>query len=368
MSHAAQRSVWSHIGEVASLFATPLRPSHYVELVNPLWTTHNLQALVEKVWDETKDSRTLTLRPGRGWRAHRAGQHVRVGAVIEGERHTRTYSVSSSPDTDDGCVTITVKAIEGGRVSRHLIRNVKVGDYLPIGLPQGDFTLPEAMPVRPLFITAGSGITPVMSMLRTYVARGNMPDVEHIHYAPHEYDVIFGQELRQMAAEREQYHLHSVFTRALGAEKSHESHFSAAQLDELCPDWREREVWACGPQELVDAVQEHYSAAGLLRSVNVERFHAALAEIPKDAEGGQVRFARSNCEITADGRTPLLRMAESAGLNPPHGCRMGICHSCDTTLVSGRVRDLRTGALIEEPGQKVQVCVCAAAGDVALEL
>src|SRR5262245_58486857 len=184
-------SLLSRLVDVVSLVATPLRPSHYLELVNPLWTTHKLQARVEKVWDETKDARTLTLRPGRNWRAHRAGQHVRVGVPIGGMHHTRTYSISSSPDRDDDCITITVKAIPGGRMSQHLVRHIEPGAYLPIGLPQGDFVLPEAVPVRPLFITAGSGITPVMSMLRTYAIRGNMPDAAHIHYAPHSRDVIF---------------------------------------------------------------------------------------------------------------------------------------------------------------------------------
>src|SRR6266481_5606170 len=190
MRPTESRSLWSRIVEVASLVATPLRPSHYLELVNPLWTTHKLQARVEKVWDETKDSRTLTLRPGRGWRSHRAGQFVRVGVPIGGMRHTRTYSISSSPDASDECITITVKAIEGGRVSRFLVRHLRPGAYLPLGLPQGEFVVPYAMPVRPLFVTAGSGITPVMSMLRTYFLRGNLPDVVHIHYAPHAYDVI----------------------------------------------------------------------------------------------------------------------------------------------------------------------------------
>src|SRR5207237_7775124 len=152
------------------MFAWPLRTSHYLELVNPLWATHKLQARVVAVWDETSTARTLTLRPGRNWRRHRAGQHVRIGVPIGGMHHTRTYSISSPPERDDECIAITVKAAAGGRVSSHLVRNVDPGTYLPLGLPQGDFVLPDAVPVLPLFITAGSGITPVMSMLRSHAA------------------------------------------------------------------------------------------------------------------------------------------------------------------------------------------------------
>jgi stearoyl-CoA 9-desaturase NADPH oxidoreductase len=360
-------SLLSRLADIAGLIATPLRPSHYLELVNPLWTTHTLQARVEKVWDETRDSRTLTLRPGRNWRAHRAGQHVRLGVPIDGMQYTRTYSLSSSPDRADGCITVTVKAITDGRMSHHLVRKLEAGTYLPLGLPQGDFVLPDATPVRPLFITAGSGITPVMSMLRTYVLRRNMPDVVHVHYAPHHYDVIFGGELREIVEAHPSYRLRPVYTRELGDARVDDRHFCAEQLEELCPDWSTRDVWACGPQGLLDSVEAHFTAAGRGSALHTERFRAALAAVPDGAAGGRVRFAGSAREVDADGTTNLLRVAEDAGLNPPHGCRMGICHSCDVTLVSGSVRDLRTNRLVDA-GSTIQICVCAAAGDVEVAL
>jgi stearoyl-CoA 9-desaturase NADPH oxidoreductase len=356
--------------QVVDLFATPLTASHYVELVNPLWSSRRLQARVEDVWDETSDARTLTLKPGRNWRAHRAGQHIRVGVPIAGAHFTRTYSISSSPERRDGRITITVKVLDGGRMSGHLVRTLRVGAYLPIGLPQGDFRLPEAMPMRPLFITGGSGITPVMSMLRTYAAVGNIPDVEHIHYAPHEYDVIFGGELRQLEDRyASHYHYHPVYTRELG-EQSTDRHFSLEQLEELCPDWRQREIWACGPQSLLQDVEDCATEAGRARHLHLERFRAQLAPLGADATGGTVIFQHDGKAVTvdADGSTPLLRVAEDAGLNPPHGCRMGICHTCDIPLLAGQVRDLRTGTIGGEPGQRIQTCISAAAGPAELQL
>ncbi len=369
MESGAPRSPLSRIASVVDMFAYPLRHSHYLELVNPLWTNHVLQARVESVWDETADTRTLTLRTGRGWRSHRAGQFVRVGVPIGGMRHTRTYSISSPPERDDGCITITVKAIAGGRVSHHLVRNLQPGSFLPLGEPQGEFIMPQAVPVRPLFITAGSGITPVMSMLRSFALEfDTLPDMVHLHYAPHAYDVIFGHELRQLAATQPHYRLHLVHTRELGETTSRQRYFSAAQLHHFCPDWREREVWACGPASLLAALETHWQQAGLAERLRVERFRAKLAELPVGAAGGHVRFANSNLEVEASGTANLLRVAEDAGLNPPHGCRMGICHGCDARLLAGCVRDLRTGALLAEEGEQVQICVCAAAGDVELAL
>jgi ferredoxin-NADP reductase len=372
-SVAVTDRVRSLVTNVVNMFATPLQASHYVELVNPLWSSHKLQARVEEVWDETANARTITLRPGRNWRRHRAGQHMRVGVPIEGKRFTRTYSISSSPERRDGCITITVKVLDGGRMSGHLVRNLKVGSYLPIGLPQGEFTVHEAVPSRPLFITAGSGITPVMSMLRTWLLVGNMPDVVHIHYAPHRYDVIFGAELERLAETNRRYRFESVLTRD-GTETDdgdgNANHFCTEQLDALCPDWAEREVWACGPQSLLTAVEEHWGAAGNGRAVHLERFRAELAEIDPEAKGGTATFHSGADEVSAeaDATTPLLRVAEDAGLNPAHGCRMGICHTCDVPLVAGAVRDLRTGELINEEGQLVQICISAAAGNCAVAL
>lgn len=368
MDSQPSRSLFDRITAVTDLFAWPLRTSHYLELVNPLWTTHALQARVEKVWDETKDARTLTLRPGLNWRGHRPGQHLRVGVPIGGMHYTRTYSISSPPEREDGCITVTVKAINGGRMSHHLVRAIKPGAYLPLGLPQGDFYLPDAQPVKPLFITAGSGITPVMSMLRSLIAQERLPDAVHLHYAPHTYDVIFGNELREMAARHPRYKLHLAFTREPGENESRKRHFNLQQLQEVAPDWREREVYGCGPQGLLDALETHWQDADLSRHLHVERFRAPLAKLPDGVTGGRVRFSKSDVGAEADGVTPLLRVAEDAGLNPPHGCRMGICHTCPATLLAGCVRDLRTGVIHNEAGQKVLICISAAAGDCELEI
>lgn len=346
-----------------NLFTTPLKVSHYLELVKPLWSSHKLQARVVDVWDETKNARTITLRPGRIWRRHRAGQHIRVGVPIDGKHYTRTYSISSSPERPDFCITITVKAMEGGRMSTHLVRHLRKGAYLPISLPQGEFVLPYAMPVRPLFITAGSGITPVMSMLRDYVAVGNMPDIVHLHYAPHAYDVIFGKELQEIAERYPLYHYHPIYTRVLGEASSQSNHFSEAQLQSLCPDWAKREVWASGPQSLLSAVESHFRSRGREKQLHVERFRAPVAPLTGEVHGGKASFLKEGKTVSADGRTPLLRVMEDAGMNPPHGCRMGLCHTCDIPLKSGSVRDLRSGEILSEPGSLIQICVCAAAGD-----
>jgi len=361
---ATSSTTRARLRRVVRLFATPLQPSHYLELFNPLWATHALRARVERVQAETAEARTLTLRPGRGWRQHRPGQYVALGVTIDGVRQTRTYSITSAPHAADGCFRITVKAIAGGRVSRFLVRDLQPGAVVALGQPQGDFVLPDAAPAGLLFITAGSGITPVMSMLRDAAARGAVPDAVHLHYAPAATEVIFADELRRLREREARYRLHLAYTRNAATASRH---FSAAQLGGICPDWRAREVWACGPPALLAAIEAHWAAAGLGQRLHIERFVTPRAVATPPGVGGTVRFAASRRAAQGDAHTPLLHVAEGIGLSPPYGCRMGICHTCDTPLLAGCVRDLRNGAVLSA-GQKVQLCVCAAAGDVDLAL
>lgn len=382
----------SRLEGVADLFAWPLRVSHYLELLNPLWSTHTTWARVVALHDETADARTIVLRPGRGFATYRAGQFVPVTITIDGRRHLRTYSISSAPEAPPrrGCIAITVKHVPGGLVSEHLVRRLRLGDYVALGEPQGEFVLPDAAAnardadasaTRPLLLlSAGSGVTPIMSMLRSLAARGGIDDVVHVHWAPSRADAIFARELEALAARHPGYRLTVVTTRdgvrdgstngAVAAiARTSARHFDAASLDALCSDWRERDAYACGPRALLDAVSDHWSSNPQLASrLRIERFQPALAPMTGDEAGGRVCFRRSGLTLDVGGAESLLDAAENAGLRPKHGCRMGICHSCTVTLRAGRVRDLRDGRVVDQPGARVQICVSAPAGGCEVEL
>ncbi|MEO7109966.1 MAG: ferredoxin reductase [Polyangiaceae bacterium] len=364
------RKLWSQVSEqvadVAGLVATPLSPTHYLELVRPLASTRTHYARVESIRYETMDTRTLTLRTGRGWVKHRAGQYVTVGVPVKGRITTRTYSVSSAPERDDGCITITVKLVPNGKASSALFREVKPGDHLAIGLAKGDFTVPET-PVEPqLFVTGGSGITPVMSMLRSFAIRNEMPDVVHVHYAPTERDIIFADELTRIAADHPSYRPIFLTTREGRSGKSHR--FDRASLHREVPDWSNRETYACGPATLLEAIEACFTEQNATDQLHVERFRPKLAKVDPNAQGGFVRFGLSKKTVEANAQTSLLEAAERVGVVAPHGCRIGICHSCDVIMKTGCVRDMRTGEMISEAGARVQLCVCAAAGDVEVNV
>lgn len=360
-THARRESGFVRL---AALLATPLIPDDYIELVNPLWTRETLRARVEAVIPETADSASLVLKPSLRWQGHRAGQFLRVGVDIEGVRHWRCYSISSAPERADGRITITVKAVEGGRVSNHLVRELQAGAVLELAAAEGEFVQPPSHGDPLLMITGGSGLTPVMSQLRSAAARGAMPECTLVHYAPTAEDCLFRDELRSLASQHPQLKLHLVYTR--GGAKA--AHFQAAELAALCPDWQSRRVYACGPAALLTSVEALWAEAGLAEQLIVERFRPALAPVNAGATGGALSFVASAREATSDGQTSILETAEQAGLAPAHGCRMGIRHGCTARLICGQVRDLRSGQLFGETDDLIQICVCAPAGDVQIDL
>jgi stearoyl-CoA 9-desaturase NADPH oxidoreductase len=341
----------------ASWLTTPLLPEDIIGLVHPLWSGRQLRGLVIDVRPEGSDAATLVVRPGRQWRRHRAGQWARVGVEIDGRRHWRRFSLTGSAEGPARTITFTVKA--GGFVSDHLVHATAPGDVLFLDAPQGDFVLPDH-PEPLLMITAGSGITPVMAMLRTLADRDELRDVVLIHSAREETGASFVPELRRLAAR------YPGFTLVLRTTAT-QGRLDLSAIPTLCPDWARRHAYVCGPTAMIDMALLRWAEAGCSDRLTVERFRPALAA-DADARGGQVTFARTGRAARAPGDRPLLDVGEEAGVMMPSGCRMGICFTCVGRLDSGRVRDLRTGTVHGEEGDLVQTCVSAAAGPVSLDL
>ncbi|WP_369830372.1 ferredoxin reductase [Mycobacterium sp. E2327] len=353
---------WHALRKLAARITTPLLPDDYLHLANPLWSARELRGRVLEVRRETEDSATLVIKPGWGFSFdYQPGQYIGIGLLVDGRWRWRSYSLTSSPAETSGSprtVTITVKAMPEGFLSTHLVAGVEPGTIVRLAAPQGNFVLPDPAPSSILFLTAGSGITPVMSMLRTLVRRNQIGDITHLHSAPTESDVMFRAELAALAANQPGYRLQVRETRKQGR-------LDLAALDQQVADWRERQTWACGPEGMLNQAQKVWSAAGIGDRLHLERF--AVSKAAPAGAGGTVTFARSGRAVAADGATPLMDAGEGAGVQMPFGCRMGICQSCVVSLVDGHVRDLRTGAE-HEPGTRIQTCVSAASGDCVLDI
>src|SRR6201989_905363 len=160
---------------------TPLLPDDYLELINPLWSTQELRGRIERVQRETDDAVTVFIRPGWEWPGHEPGQYLRIGCVVDGVHHWRAYSLTTDPGRPDGLIGITPKLVEAGKVTPYLVHGARPGDIVRLGGVEGTFVLPAPPPRQLLFISAGSGITPIMSMLRALERSEALRDVVHIH-------------------------------------------------------------------------------------------------------------------------------------------------------------------------------------------
>jgi stearoyl-CoA 9-desaturase NADPH oxidoreductase len=349
--------------KLVEALATPHGIDRYLELVHPMLTVRELRAVVTDADRSCADSVTLTLRPTRQWRGFRAGQFVQVAVDVDGVRYTRCYSPSCSQYRSDGRIELTVKAHAQGVVSQYLDAAARPGLVIGLSQADGSFRLPQPRPAQVLLISGGSGITPVLSMLRTLVDEGHDGEAAFLHFARTEADWLYEPELRALAARHPRLRTRYETTRGTEPRR-----LDAAALRAVMPGPSRATAAACGPPSLVDAAAEVWAqVGGDPRRLLTETFTPPRVLVTGGAASGRLRFVRS--DRTAEiGEGTLLEQAEAAGLSPAFGCRMGICHTCTCRKAAGAVRNLRTGEVSDEENEDIQLCISAPAGDVALEL
>ena len=344
--------------------AGPHGLDRYLEQISPTLVIGECRAEIVAVERGSEDSVTLSLRANRAWRGLRAGQFVQVAVEIDGVRHTRCYS-PASPEGSGRELEITVKRHPDGLVSNFLVDHARPGMVLGLSQADGDFHLPEKRPDSILLIGGGSGITPLMAILRTLCAEGHAGPVALIQYAPDPERTIYREELDRLAAANPNFTLTRSYTRAPGAGEL-DGHFSPTHLPQTDPDFTAAETFACGPPALLDAVRGTW-ANGLEQRLHVESFLPPTL-LPADEPGtGSIRFAGSDLEIENSGAS-ILEQAEQAGVPAESGCRMGICHTCTCRKLSGSVKNLLTGEVSATPDEEIQLCVSAPLSDLVIDL
>ncbi|MCI4673908.1 ferredoxin reductase [Candidatus Mycolicibacterium alkanivorans] len=334
---------------LVDLLTGPHGVDRYTELVDRTWTA-DARAKVVDVHRSTPRSVTLVLEPNAAVVGHRAGQHVNLTVEIDGRRYTRCYSLGNAEGSP--LLESTIGRHDGGLVSEHLYRHARPGMVVGLSTPAGEFVLPEQRPRRILFVSGGSGITPVMSMLRTLAGEDYDGEIAFVHYARTPDDACYRGELAAMPVR-----VLRGYTRSPGGELT--GYFDAAHLAAALPD--PDAVFVCGPPALAESVRQ------VCANVRSESFVPTPFVVPDSPSGGRITFRDSGIETSDDGR-PLLEQAEAAGLTPKSGCRMGICHTCTRRKHRGAVRNLTTGAVSTADQEDVQICVSVPVGDVELAL
>ena len=273
---------------VVAALTSPHGVDRYLEQVNPMWAAHEVRARVVDVRREVDvpghpPVATITLQPTSTWRGHRAGQHVQLGVEVDGARRTTRVFTISSPDSRPGDrFTVTLRANPDGVVSKYLVERAQPGTMVHLSQAEGDFVLPDQVPEHVLFISGGSGITPVMSMLRSLQRRTHRGRVTFLHYAQSPAHQIFADELDEIRRSG-----HGIDVHLLHPELG-DPNLSPAYLERLVPGYRDVPTWACGPAPMIEAVQAAYDGAGAPR-----RVLQAAAHLRRHAAEGEVAFSRT---------------------------------------------------------------------------
>ena len=351
--------------QLLDALTAPHGTDRYLEILRPTWSRNDPRAEIVAVERRGTGSVTLRLRPNASWGGFRAGQFIRVGIEIGGVRETRCYSPACSEHAK-GEIEITVRAHPEGPVSNHLHEHARPGMFVELSDADGDFVLPANRPERLLLISGGSGITPVISMLRTLRDEGHEGEIVFLHYSPSLATTSYDAELAAIAGPRPNVRIVHAHTRTPGSAEL-DGHLTRAHLEHAIGDHSTADAYVCGPPALIEAVRAIYLDDGLADRLHVESFLPPTLAIATDAAEGTISFAESGTAVANDGRT-LLEQAEAAGLSPEFGCRMGICHTCTCKKTAGAVRNALTGEVSDAEDEDIQICVSVPVNDIELQL
>ena len=350
----------------AGTLTSPHTIDHYLEQIHPMLTVDEVRARVVKVVHETGDASTVVLRPNGAWRGFVPGQHVQFGIEVDGKRRVRVFSVSSSQANRDGTFSVSVKAHPDGYVSQFLHRELTPRTIVHLSQAEGEFVLPDELPDHVLMLSGGSGITPVMSMIRTLRDRKHQGEVTFLHYARSRDDEMFTEELDQLADETG-FRIERVYTRVPAEVAELQGRFHIDHLKHLGVDASDTLTYVCGPAGLIASVRDTYDELGAGDQLRAEYFKVPKVDLDAADATGTLTFDASGRTADNSGAT-ILEQAEAAGLKPAYGCRMGVCNTCAVKKLHGAARHVVSGEVQADTDQTLKVCVHVPVGDVSVAL
>jgi ferredoxin-NADP reductase len=346
----------------------------------PRWDSETEEELVCcAITDETHDVKTFTFRTPSGSLFHYApGQFLTLELEIDGTPINRCYTIASAP-TRPHTVSITVKRHPTGPVSNWLHDHLKVGERVRVLPPAGEFTCANFPAKKYLFMSAGSGITPLMSMVRTHVDLADDRDIVFLHSARTPDDIIFENELQGIAYSRQNFRTYFICEK-IGMRRDWNGvtgFLSLGLLQLSTPDFLEREVFICGPEPYMKSVEGMLTDAGFpmdhfhLESFSFETLQetqaaeeaaeleqAEEAAAAPDIQMYSVQFQRSRREITCVSTQSVLDAARQASVRLPSSCTQGMCGTCKAKLISGQVHMEHKGGIRQREIDQGYVLLC----------
>lgn len=327
---------------------------------------------------ESPDCATIAFRaPSGAWFDYQPGQFLTLDLPVPGGPLQRTYTISSSPSRPLS-ISITVKAQSGSIGTRWVLDHLKPGMRVKAHGPSGQFTFLRHPARKYLFISAGSGITPLMSMTTWAWDSGEMPDIAFVHAARRPSDIIFRERLEQFANRVPGLQLRLTVEEPdpFRFWPGYHGRLNQIMLGLMAPDYLEREVFCCGPEPFMRAVRDMLGSLGFdMAHYHEESFAApTMTEVPVEtvapAAFSEVSFAVSGKSVACNGTDTILSVAKQAGLNIPSSCNFGLCGTCKVRKVSGEVAMVHNGGISEEEIAEGYILACCARpqGAVVMDL
>ena len=352
---------------------------------------HHFYSLkVKDVRRESPDALSLVFEPHPAFREYKAGQFLTIKARVEGEEIRRAYSLCSSPLKSEDCC-ITVKKVEGGKMSSWLVNNTNPGMMLEVMPPLGSFVYhPHSSKKRWFMLfAAGSGITPIFSILKTVLLAEPQSFISLLFGNRCQEDIIYREELQKLVdaypSRLKVIHVLSQPSENWFGERGRIDEQKIMQLiEDLKPvsPFEETQVFMCGPSGMMDSITPVLLSQGVKQDcLHRERFSKPVEEIMAESEkemsdeGTDTRFRilldGKWFEFTAPRKTSILDAALDAGLDMPYSCQSGLCTACRGKCTSGKVRMEESDGLSDEELQEGYVLTCvghAASPEVEIQI
>jgi ferredoxin-NADP reductase len=325
---------------------------------NPLWSITRTQAKVLRIESECAGVFSLYLKPNRLFKGFKAGQHIALELDVDGKRKSRTFSISNAPQAN-GVIRLTIKINPNGWASK-AASQLKPGQIVGISQASGVF-VPAISEQPVLLIAAGSGITPIMSMLLHWSKQIQKPNAILLMSFRTAEHMIFSKELETLAQQWPELVIIPHFSQQSG-------HLFAEQLPTLVADYTDRMTYLCGPTGLMDGFSDWYKEHNLNQNLKKEQFGQWQFFVDEDAESFSIFHNPQQANFAALRGQSILEAAEASGLKPTNGCRRGICMTCQCKKKSGVVHNHLTNQASSDGEEWIQLCISTPLSNIQLDL
>jgi len=355
--HVVEKMKTSPLSSLADTVIDQHAGNFWLQKFNSLWSINQALGKIVQKENSAQNMMSLTIQVNRHFKMGQAGQHHPIFVEVNGVRYERSYSLTQ---LDAQHVLLSVKKVDQGKVSSWLVEHAQVGDILEFGQPYGDMLLPKQAQAMVL-LAAGSGITPMLSLLKALSKTDRMTQAPiRLLYWVREYaDVAFKARFEKLAEQYPNFSFQVFYTQEENAgERLNQKHLA------LLENIENSVVYACGPSGFVAQAEQLFAHAQSFKS---EAFSMSPVE-NSDIGFVNITLRKSNKVVAIPKGQSILTSLEQQNIKPTHGCRMGICNKCVCNKVEGSTKNLVNGGQNSEPGNLLKICVNSAQSDLVIDL